>query len=109
MRTVYLKIKEELDNIPVIDAHEHSCGHYKILPASGVTSFFINGYMRSLLLQVDPYLKQIITDANKPDKQRWQVFLKLWPYVKCTGYGTVISELLQQWKLPNDLTENSYE
>lgn len=104
-----LSLREELNAIPVVDAHEHLRGHVDCQPQSDVTRFVIASYLGSMLPFVDPATAEQITDESRPDRERWQDLVRIWRFVGCTGYGQLVSRMLRRWGLPDRPERASYE
>ena len=54
MDDTFRSLREQIDAIPVIDAHEHSCGHDACQPVDGVTGFVLSHYVGSILAHISP-------------------------------------------------------
>jgi len=104
-----LSLREELEALPVVDAHEHLSGHTGCWPREDVTGFVTASYLSSLLPYVDPAVAQQVVDGSRPDRERWQDLVSVWPLVSCTGYGQLVVRMLRRWGLPDSLDMAGYE
>lgn len=99
----------DIKSLAVVDAHEHLYGHSQSQPCTDVTSFITGSYMASMLPYADRAIAQRVLDTTREDRDRWNDFLKIWSFVRCTGYGNMIVRMLRSWGLSDDLTESSYD
>ena len=102
-------LRAELAALPVVDAHEHMRGHEQCQPRECVTDFVISCYLGSLLPFADRALAAAVQDSSRPDRERWRDFVKIWPLVRCTGYGALVARMLGQWGIGDCLDETSYD
>jgi len=65
--------------------------------------------MASMLPSADRDLAGRVMDASRSDRERWQDFVRLWPFVRFTGYGNVIARMLDRWGLSAELTSETYD
>ena len=96
----YGKIRERLRDLPVIDSHEHICDHRESRPLNEVSSFILGQWMNL-----------VVPDAAEdlPDRERWKMFLNLWPRIRATGPGFILAQVLQAWGIDENLNEASYD
>lgn len=102
-------LRNELGNLPVVDAHEHLRAHAQCEPRTDVTGWMIGSYMASILPYADRALARRVGDAALADTERWEAFRKIWPLVRYTGYGRLVSGMLGQWGIADDLDAASYD
>ncbi len=99
---------EQIRTLPVIDAHEHFYSHGQCNPVENVTDFVIGNYISSILNFTDQYKAEKILDRKINDRERWRYFVKLWPFLKYTGYGQLMRKMADRWGV-SDFDEDSYE
>jgi predicted TIM-barrel fold metal-dependent hydrolase len=104
-----LSLREELNALPIVDAHEHLRGHVDCQPRRDVTGFLTASYLGSLLPYADPTAAARIADESRPDSERWQNLVSIWRLVGCTGYGHLVSRMLRCWGLTDQLEEASHQ
>lgn len=109
MSHVLESLREAIASIPVIDAHEHSCGHDGCQPTTGVTSFVLSHYVSSMLPYVSTEQTPGILDESVPDRERWGRFASLWPNLMGTGYGMLVKHMLRQWEADDADLMGSYD
>ena len=100
---------DELNSLPVVDAHEHFRNHAQCQPREGVTAFVIESYLASMLWYTDQDVARLICDERRPDRERWAALVRIWPYVRHTGYGLLVSRMLRRWGLGEDLQVEAFE
>jgi hypothetical protein len=98
----------EIEALPVTDAHEHLRGHDQCQPREGATDFLVGFYLASILPQADQQLAAKILDGRRDDRQRWQDLAQIWPLMRATGYGRVVSLVLESWGLEPDITPANF-
>ncbi len=102
-------IESDLKTIPVIDAHEHVRGHDEDQPRPGATDFLTGFFLAGMLSYADRGLAAAIADTKRDDRQRWRDLARIWPLVRCTGYGRVVAHILQAWGLEPDISDAAYD
>lgn len=102
-------LREELDALPVVDAHEHLYGHNESQPQGNVTDFVLSTYMGSMLPYADTALGERILDTTRDDEERWKDFVRVWPLVACTGYGNMVKRMLVLLGIPEDPGHEMYD
>ena len=109
MSEPFAELRAEIDSIPVVDAHQHLRSHEQSQPSGDVVGFLTGAYLGSMLPSADRALAARAMDASLGESDRWQSFLKLWKYVRCTGYGNVVTRILANWGLDEQLTAQSLD
>ena len=97
---VYEEIREQLSDLPVIDAHEHICDFRDCTPDIQPTEFLTDGWMSLVMEKAGEELDE---------SERWPRFLEQWPKVRATAPGSILSHILETWDVGDDLDEGSYE
>ncbi len=96
---IFQDIRDQLADIPVIDAHEHICDFRDCSPDIEVTAFLTGGWMG------------LVTDMGgdeQSESERWKRFLDIWPKVRATAPGSILSRILSSWEISADLVDGSY-
>jgi len=100
----------EINAIPVIDSHHHLRSHDQCQPYDSVIDFVTYAsYLICLLPHADRALAAKVQDKTLDERVRWNYFLQLWPFVRCTGFGQTIVRILRFWKLGEELNDVSFE
>lgn len=98
--SIFENIRDRLAEIPVIDAHEHICDFRDCSPDIQVTTFLFGGWMG------------LVTDSGDDEhseSERWRRFLEIWPKVRGTAPGSILSRILRMWGIDDNLTDSSYD
>jgi len=102
-------IREQIAELPVVDAHEHLRGHDQSQPTDDALGFLLGAYLGSMLPFADAVLGPRVLDGELPEAGRWADFRRLWPCVRCTGYGQVVVRMLRAWGVDEDLPVGALE
>jgi hypothetical protein len=105
-------LREELNAVPVVDAHEHVRSHEQCQaggPAADVTSFIRQPYLYWLLPHADQNLADRIGDMTRPDKDRWADLRRAWPLVRTSGFAAVTVRMLRRWGIDDLLQDDAYD
>lgn len=96
--SIFKEIREIIEEIPVIDCHEHTKGpdfapEYKEPIAS-----LIQGYFQSDLISAGATEEEmaLLNDQNVSTEKKWPVFEKLWKKTQFTGYAKVSKIILEK-------------
>jgi predicted TIM-barrel fold metal-dependent hydrolase len=98
--STFSDIKETLEEIPAIDAHEHICDFRDCNSQTGVVEFVTGGWMGLVMRPISATL----TEAEK-----WAGFLDQWPLIKATAPGSILCRILLTWDIDDRLSESAYE
>ncbi len=101
-------LREEIDRLPVVDAHEHLNGHVSGR-SFGVTDFIISAYLSSIFHFADSSLAERVLDTSRADRERWSDFCRIWPLVRALGYGNMVLRMLRAWGVDENLSAKSYD
>lgn len=95
----YNEIREYLDEIPVLETHEHYTGI--IEPVPDVLNFTVSNYYRSDFTASDPEAEKntdLLNDKSIPFDRRYEVFKKFYDKSKHTAYArAVVKGLKECW------------
>lgn len=81
-------IKAEIDEIPVVDTHEHQIAREK---STDILSFLISGYITSdFASALGDQEAAKISDTSLSLEERWPVFARGWEACRLTGYGRAL-------------------
>jgi len=96
-QSTYDTLRSFLENFPIIDCHDHSCGLGPRF-TDPLNVLYADGYFNTDLhsaLGSDAAMA-IVTDEKRPLEERWAVLQPAWRAARFTGYGTVIRRMLKQ-------------
>ncbi len=90
--TVYRQIKAAVDEIRLIDTHEHLVSEGLWLTHEVDFFYWFSHYSSSDLLSagMPPDDLSFIRDPQNPSQERWSRMAPYWPLVKYTGYGQAL-------------------
>lgn len=90
--SVYRQIKAAVDEIRLIDTHEHLVSEGLWLTHEVDFFYWFSHYSSSDLLSagMPPDDLSFIRDAQNPAQERWSRMAPYWPLVKYTGYGQAL-------------------
>ena len=92
----YQRIKNAVDQIWIIDTHEHLQDEYRYLKRPADFLAMLN-YVASDLISSGMTFEQLryIQDQKVPLPKRWEVFQKYWKEIRFTGYSRAIRRSIQ--------------
>ena len=102
-------LREELDAVAVVDAHEHVRSHEQCGAVTDVTSFIRQPYLFWILPHADKELADRIGDMSRPDKDRWADLRRAWPLVQTSGFAAVTVRMLRRWGIDDLLQNDAYD
>lgn len=92
-------ILDDLREIPVTDAHAHVIGHKQCVPVDSVMDLLMDPYIGVVMMFASRAAAAAISDPARSDRERWEVFVDVWPSWRATGYGRVLAGTLMEWGL----------
>jgi len=94
--STFEKIRRRIDEIPVIDTHEHTAGPDHCTKIDEPIAFLIQGYVQSDISSAGGEgLIEKLTDPSIPTRKKWPAFRKLWARTRHTGYAHVTGWILR--------------
>ena len=104
------KIKKAVDEIWVVDTHEHFPAESSRLEANADFFTLVIGYLQADLISSgmsDDEL-EFMLDNKKTDEERWKIFAKYWDLSKHTGYGQCLKETVKGLFGIDEITEKTF-
>ena len=109
--TTYDRIKKEVDNIWLVDTHEHLITEKGRMQFTTDFFYFIKSYFRHDMKSSGMSDKEedFIFDESKPLEERWAIFSPYWERAKNTGYAQCIRITAKGLFGVDDINENTYK
>ncbi len=96
--TTFKSIRGAIDEIPVIDCHDHTMG-YRFAPEyKEPIASLIQGYVQSDLMSAggESHM-EMLNNPSIPTEQKWPVFQKLWEATEHTSYARVTKLIMEKF------------
>jgi predicted TIM-barrel fold metal-dependent hydrolase len=108
---LYKRIREEVEQIPLIDTHEHLVSEDIRLKKKIDFFYMLAHYASSDLVAAGmPGRKQLLLlDAERPLEERWEEFAPYWAHVRTTAYGRALLIAANGLFGINDINESTYQ
>lgn len=108
-KKLFEEIFNFVENLPVIDCHEHTKG-WSFAPEykEPITSF-IQGYVQSDLISagIDERELKLLLDQEVPTEKKWVLFKEFWEKIKHTGYGKITKIIVEKIYGEKEITLSS--
>jgi predicted TIM-barrel fold metal-dependent hydrolase len=110
---VYTRLLDHINQLPVIDCHEHMFGpegrpKYKE-PISALFRSYVQHDLESAAFGIPLREVQKLYDPDVPTDVKWPTLQKLWPAIEHTAYGRVTKLVLKNVYGEDKLTRDSLE
>ncbi|TKJ47754.1 hypothetical protein CEE34_02275 [Candidatus Aerophobetes bacterium Ae_b3a] len=94
----FRSIRKAIDEIPVIDCHDHSMGYRSAPEYKEPIASLIREYVESDLMSVgaEPHM-EMLKDQTLSTEQKWPVFQKLWKATEHTSYARVTKLIMEKF------------
>ncbi len=99
---IYQRLRERIEQLPVIDCHEHTMGPQAASPNREPLACLMAGYIQSDLLSVvypgwpEGNFWAILSDQDVPTEQKWPLFEPIWRQTEHTAYARVTKRIMQE-------------
>ena len=96
--TSFRSIRKAIDEIPVIDCHDHSVGYRSVPEYKEPIASLIREYIESDLMSVgaEPHM-EMLKNQTLSTQQKWPVFQKLWKATEHTSYARVTKLIMEKF------------
>jgi len=99
MGNTYEEIRNYLDDIPVIDCHEHTRGHCFSPEYREPIFSLTQGYLQSDLISAGATEKEmeILNNQEIETDKKWKIFEPLWKKIENTAYARVTKIIMEKF------------
>ena len=100
---IYGRLRGQIEELPVIDCHEHAEGPAKAVRSQEPIALLITGYLASNLPTVPlpgsadarPDLRAFLEDQDVPTEEKWPLFARVWRSTEHTAYARVTKLIMR--------------
>lgn len=101
--TIYARLRERIEALPVIDCHEHTVGPGSAPENREPLACLVAGYLRSDLMSVvyprwpgaREDLSEYLSDQDVATEEKWPLFEPIWRATEHTAYARVTKRILR--------------
>jgi predicted TIM-barrel fold metal-dependent hydrolase len=102
-QAVYVRLRSQIEELPVIDCHEHAEGPAAAAGHREPIALLIEGYLAGNLATVPlpgspdarPDLRAFLEDGNRTTEEKWPLFARLWRGIEHTAYARVTKLIMR--------------
>jgi len=96
--TSFRSIRKAIDEIPVIDCHDHTMGYQSAPEYKEPIASLIHGYVQSDLISAgaEPHMK-MLNDSLVSTEKKWPLFQKFWKASEHTSYARVTKLIMEKF------------
>jgi predicted TIM-barrel fold metal-dependent hydrolase len=99
----YPELREYIENIPIIDCHDHS-GEERPAYTDAILALAGGYFHDDIASAVGESDREVLEDVNLTLEERWPIFERAWKRTKYTGYGLVTRMAVKEFYGEDDLT-----
>lgn len=94
----FKSIRKAIDEIPVIDCHDHTMGYRSAPEYKEPITSLIQGYVESDLMSAgaEPHM-EMLRDQTISTEEKWPVFQKFWKATEYTSYARVTRLIMEKF------------
>ena len=94
----YMRLREQIEQFPVIDCHDHTCGSETGREWKEPIQSLIDGYFPADFISAGgENVLETLRDPEKSTEEKWPIFEKIWRRTEFTSYARVPKLILKKF------------